>query len=110
MDGFGNAGRVLLTVAAGVLVGACAGPASTVVLLPEKDGQPTAVTVKQGDKQIVLDQPYAAARVASQALDPYQSSQQDVEKEFGPALASQPARADKFALYFVEGKDEFTDE
>jgi len=111
MAGRGNAGRLLLTIAAGVLVGACASkPASTVVLLPEKDGQPTALTVKQGDKQVVLDLPYAAAKVGAQALDPYQSSQQEVEKEFGPAMASQPARADKFALYFVEGKDEFTEE
>lgn len=118
----GAARRLVVAIAVAVLVGACASkpppppapvavvPKGTVVLLPEKDGKPTAVTVKQGDKEIVLDQPYAAAKVASQGLDPYQSSQQEVEKEFGPAIAAQPARADTFVLYFVEGKDEFTDE
>ena len=29
---------------------------------------------------------------------------------FGPALAAQPARATTFTLYFIEGKDEFTEE
>ena len=60
--------------------------------------------------QVVLDQPYAAAKVGTQALESYQSNQQDVEQEFGPALAAQPAGAQSFVLYFVEGKDDFTDE
>jgi outer membrane protein OmpA-like peptidoglycan-associated protein len=119
IEGIVNAARLAAAIAAGVLIGACASeppkppvvtPKGAVVLLPEKDGQPSAITVQQGDKQIVLDQPYAAAKVASQGLDAYQSSQQEVEQEFGPALAAQPARADTFVLYFVEGKDEFTDE
>lgn len=97
---------VALTIA---LVGACASK-GTVVLLPETDGKPTAVTVRQADTEIVLDQPYAAAKVASRSLDAYQSSPQAVEAQFGPALAAQPVRAETFVLYFVEGKDEFTDE
>ena len=32
------------------------------VLLPEKDGRQTAVAVKQGEKEVVLDQPYAATK------------------------------------------------
>jgi len=96
---------VALTIA---LVGACASK-GTVVLLPEPDGKPTAVTVRQGNTEIVLDQPYAAAKVA-RSLDAYQSSPQAVEAQFGPALAAQPVRAETFVLYFVENKDEFTDE
>lgn len=80
----------------------------TVVLMPEKDGRPTAVTITRDNKQLVLDQPYAAARIGSQALEAYQSSQPDVEKEFGPALAAQPVGAQSFVLYFVEGSDDFT--
>lgn len=109
IDRVGPAARnvaVALTIA---LVSACASK-GTVVLLPEPDGKPTAVTVRQADTQIVLDQPYAAARVASRGLDPFQSNAQEVEKQFGPALAAQPIRAETFVLYFVEGKDEFTDE
>jgi outer membrane protein OmpA-like peptidoglycan-associated protein len=97
---------VALTIA---LVGACASK-GTVVLLPETDGKPTAVTVRQANTEIVLDRPYAGAKVASQSLDAYQSSPQEVEAQFGRALAAQPMRAETFLLYFVEGKDEFTDE
>lgn len=97
---------VALTIA---LVGACASK-GTVVLLPETDGKPTAVTVRQANTEIVLDRPYAAAKVASQSLDAYQSSPQEVEAQFGRALAAQPMRAETFLLYFVEGKEEFTDE
>ena len=115
-DDIGNVRHLVVAIAAGILVAACASkppvvsPKGTVVLLPEMDGQPTAVTVKQGDRQIVLDQPYAAAKVQSQGLDAYQSSQQEVEREFSAALAAQPVRATIFVLYFIEGKDEFTDE
>jgi outer membrane protein OmpA-like peptidoglycan-associated protein len=91
-----------------VLVG-CAS-SGTVVLLPEKDGKQTAVSVKQGDKEVVLDQPYAAARTTQLGPRAYVASPQDVSTQFGPALAAQPARAMSFTLYFVEGKDEFTDQ
>jgi outer membrane protein OmpA-like peptidoglycan-associated protein len=121
IDDLGNARVLIVALAAGLLVAACATPPpppppppetskGTVILLPEKDGRPTAVTVQRDGKQLVLDQPYAAAKVGSQALESFQSNQQDVEKEFGPALAAQPSGAQSFVLYFVEGKDDFTDE
>jgi outer membrane protein OmpA-like peptidoglycan-associated protein len=92
-----------------VVVGGCAS-GGTVVLLPEKDGRPTAVSVKQGDKEVILDQPYAAARTTQLGPRAYVASPQDVNTQFSPALAAQPARAVSFTLYFVEGKDEFTDQ
>jgi outer membrane protein OmpA-like peptidoglycan-associated protein len=66
--------------------------------------------VKQGDKEVTLDRPYAAAE--STALGPraYQSSPEEVATKFGPALAAEPSRPATFTLYFVEGSDEFTDE
>jgi outer membrane protein OmpA-like peptidoglycan-associated protein len=90
------------------LLGACA--SGTVVLLPEKDGRHTAVAVKQGDREIVLEEPYAAARVTPVGPRAYRSSAQEVESQFGSALAARPSRAASFTLYFVEGKDEFTAE
>jgi outer membrane protein OmpA-like peptidoglycan-associated protein len=118
IDDVDNAGRLVVAIALSVLVAACASkppvevPSNkgTVVLLPEKGGQPTAVTVTRDGKQVVLDQPYAAVKIGAQALDAFQSNQQEVEREFGSAIAAQPARPDTFVLYFVEGKDEFTDE
>lgn len=101
-------GRLLAAIFALVVLGACASR-GTVVLLPEKDGRPAAVTVKQGDREVVLSEPYAAAKVTPAGPSAYRSSAQEVETQFGPALAAQPARPAKFTLYFVEGRDEFTD-
>ncbi len=81
-----------------------------VVLLPEPDGKPTAVTVRQGDSEVVLDRPYAAANVKALGVTAFESDPQDVQARFGPALTAQPARAQTFVLYFVEGTDQFTEE
>lgn len=93
-----------------LVLGACASK-GTVVLLPESDGRDTAVVVKQGDKQVVLDKPYAAAQQTTFGPRAYQSSAQEVAAAFGPALAAQPPRPKSFTLYFVEGsKDELTED
>jgi outer membrane protein OmpA-like peptidoglycan-associated protein len=92
-----------------LVLGGCASR-GTVVLLPEKDGRPAAVVVKQGEHELVLDQPYAAANDTPLGPRAFRSSAQEVEVKFGSALAAQPSRATSFTLYFVEGKDEFTDE
>jgi outer membrane protein OmpA-like peptidoglycan-associated protein len=98
-----------LSVMLCALVAGCAST-GTVVLLPEKDGRQTAVSVKQGDKEVVIDQPYAAAKATPLGPRPYVANAQDVQTQFGAALAAQPARAATFTLYFIEGKDEFTEE
>lgn len=92
-----------------VLAAACASQ-GTVVLLPEKDGRAAAVAVKQGEKEVVLSEPYAAAHATALGPRAYRSTPEDVQARFGPALAAQPSRAASFVLYFVEGRDEFTDE
>lgn len=102
-------GSYLAAVVACALLAACAS-SGTVVLLPQKDGRETAVALKEGDKEVVLDKPYAAAKATALGPRVYQSSPQEVETQFGSALAAQPSRPTTFNLYFVEGKDEFTDE
>jgi len=98
-----------LALAALVVLAACA-PVSNVVLLPEAGGHSSAVAVTHGDKQVVLDQPYAAARDAPTGLATYTSNEAEVKARWADALAAQPARAETFTLYFVEGKDVLTDE
>jgi outer membrane protein OmpA-like peptidoglycan-associated protein len=93
-----------------LLLGACAAPQGTVVLLPDADGKNTSVVVTQGGKEVLLDQPYAGARLASNGPQKYGSSAEQVQAQFGPAMAALPGRPMHFTLYFVEGKDEFTDE
>ncbi len=91
------------------LLAACASR-GTVVLLPEKNGRQTAVTVKQGDKEIVLDQPYAAANVTPlgpRAIAPARRKSRRNSRQ--RSRRSRAARR-RSLLYFVEGKDEFTDE
>ena len=92
------------------LLAGCSFTSERIVLLPEQDGRPTAVVVKQGAHDVVLDQPYAATELT--AADPwtYRASAAEVTATFGDALAAQPARAASFTLYFVEGADELTEE
>ena len=73
-----------------VVLGGCAS-SGTVVLLPQKDGRPTAVSVRQGDKEVVLDQPYAAAKTSQLGPRAYVASPQDVDTQFAHALAKLPA-------------------
>jgi outer membrane protein OmpA-like peptidoglycan-associated protein len=92
------------------LLGACAGPKESVVLLPSPSGEDTAVLVTQGSRQALLTQPYAAARVSRSGPEAYPSNAQEVQARYGVALAAQPLPPAQFTLFFVEGKDEFTDE
>jgi outer membrane protein OmpA-like peptidoglycan-associated protein len=101
--------RWSVLVAAMLLV-ACAGPKETIVLLPNPAGQETAVIVTQGERQVVLAQPYAGARLSRSGAEAFPSNAQQVQAMYGPALAAQPLPPAQFTLFFVEGKDEFTDE
>jgi len=103
-----RARRGAMWAAVGVAVAGCS--SGTVVLLPEKDGRQTAVSVKQGDTEVVLDKPYAAANMTPRGPQSYQATPQEVDTRFAAARSALPARANSFTLYFVEGKDEFTDE
>jgi outer membrane protein OmpA-like peptidoglycan-associated protein len=103
--------RIRLHVGPAVLaaaLGGCALNTGTVVLLPEQDSRNTAVAVRQGDVEVVLDQPYAAARQTRSGPQPYTSNPQEVAELFGAALAAQPSRPKSYTLYFVEGTDDLT--
>jgi outer membrane protein OmpA-like peptidoglycan-associated protein len=99
--------RLLGLAAVAALVASC--QTGTVVLLPEKDGKPTAVTVKQKDEQTELREPYGAAKLTTAGPKSYKSSPEEVQALFGPALAAQPARPIQFTVQFVESKDELTE-
>ena len=102
--------RALTFALVAVLGAGCAAPPQgAVVLLPEPDGRATAVTVTQPGGTLTLDQPYAAARLTRDGPEPYRSNANEVAAKFGAARAAQPARVQQFTLYFVEGKDQFTD-
>jgi outer membrane protein OmpA-like peptidoglycan-associated protein len=102
--------RALVALALAALLGACATPQGTVVLLPDAQGKHTAVLVNQGGKELLLDKPYAAAKLTSTGPQPQTASAEQVRSQFGAALAAQPLPPVQFTLHFVEGKDEFTAE
>ena len=97
--------RAVVALAAG-----CATPTGTVVLLPAQDGHHSVLSVKEGDNEVLLDRPYAAAETTTQGPRTYESSKADVDKTFGRALAAQPARPQRYALFFDQGTDTLTDE
>jgi outer membrane protein OmpA-like peptidoglycan-associated protein len=102
------------TLAALLLAAALAGcaikPQGTVVLLPDAQGKDTAVTVKQAEGELLLDKPYAAAQLTNRGPLKATVSADQVQAQFGDALAARPLAPAQFTLYFIEGKDEFTDD
>ena len=103
--------RTLAALLLVALLGACASkPQGTVVLLPDAQGKDTAVTVKQAEGDLLLDKPYAAAQLTSRGPLKATVSADQVQAQFGDALAARPLPPAQFTLYFIEGKDEFTDE
>ena len=103
--------RAIAALLIGLVLAGCAAPKTgSVVLLPERDGRATAVTIQQGGKEALLSQPYAAAHLTASGPQPYASSAKEVQGNFAAALGAQPAAPLQFTLYFVEGKDELTEE
>jgi outer membrane protein OmpA-like peptidoglycan-associated protein len=107
-----------LAVAAALLLAAAAGCANDprrptgpelFAVIPGESGHVGAVVVRANGSEQVLDQAYAASRVApdgSAALAKLSAA--EVRRDFGGTLDSLPGRPTSFTLYFLEGKDELT--
>lgn len=99
-----------LAIGLAVAIAGCATRTGTVVLLPEKDGRDTAVTVSQGERTLVLDRPYAAAALTTAGPQSVEMNAAEVDRMFGPALAAQPMRPRSYTVYFVDQTDVLTEE
>lgn len=83
------------------------GPGSYVVLLPSPDGSVGQVVVQgQGGEQ-VLTQARQGAALDGSTL-PFTVSQEQLQRDFGAALAARPALPEQFLLYFETGGAELT--
>lgn len=87
---------------------ACSSRQALFVVLPNPDGGSGAVTVSNGAQSVVVDQPYGAAEVRSGKVAAATSSQDQVQKVFGGALAAQPILPTHFRLYFESNSDVLT--
>jgi outer membrane protein OmpA-like peptidoglycan-associated protein len=83
-----------------------------VVLLPKANGSVGAVVIRSGSSgAIVLDKPYAAARIEGTGrVQPLTYDADLAKQEFSAALRALPLRPVTFLLYFLEGEDELTPE
>lgn len=89
-----------------LLLAACA--SERVILLPSAEGRASALLVKTEQGERLLDRPYAALVRRGDKNEAYQSSPEEVQQRFAPALAAQPVRARSFIVYFQEGSDALT--
>ncbi len=84
-------------------------PPSYVVLLPNADGTVGQVTVRGQAGQQVLNQPLQGSHLNG-ATPPYPVSREQLQSDFGAALAARPERPEQFLLYFEAGGAELTAE
>ncbi|MDT7836207.1 OmpA family protein [Aquabacterium sp. OR-4] len=104
-----HAGALLLALVA-VLGAGCASVTDRVVLLPQPDGRPSAVEVKAGSQRLLLAQPYAAAELKGQDLQPVTLDAATVAQRYGELLASQPPRPQRFVVRFESNGNRLTPE
>ena len=71
--------RAVVAVGCAALLGACG--STTVVLLPEPEARPTAVTMTDSRGEVVLDRPYAAVRRNVLRTQPYASNAEEVKRD-----------------------------
>ena len=93
-----------------LILASCSSRQSLFVVLPNPDGSSGAVTIEDGQKSVVLDQPYAAGEVRGGVAAPVKVGQAQVQQIFGNALAAQPVLPSHFVLYFEKDSDTLTPE
>lgn len=101
---------VAALLAAALLAGGCASVSDRVVLLPQPDGKPSAVEVKAGTQRLLLAQPFAAAELKGQELQPVTIDPAVVRQRYGDLLATQPPRPQRFVVRFESNGNKLTPE
>lgn len=87
-----------------LLLTACARTKELVVLLPEEQGKTNSVAIGEGVGAVVLDTPFAAAKIDAQGhIRKDVMTPEEVARTFTHVLAAQPPLPISFILYFEEG-------
>ena len=79
-----------------------------IILLPSRDGRPSAVVVKRATGEQELSAPYQGLDLAGGNERPAAYSESEVSRRYGTLLGAQPARPVSFTLYFTTGTTELT--
>ena len=79
-------------------------------VLPARDGHVGAIVVKGPQSEQVINSAYGALRVAGGAQSTVTLDEAQVRERFASTLDALPGSPTSFTLYFLEGKDELTDD
>jgi len=102
------AGFVIVVALAG-----CATPkpdtySERVILLPNRDGRPSAVIVTRAGREEKLAAPYESIEVAAGRQRRAEIAQDQIEVRYGEVLQAQPARPFTYTLFFNMATTELT--
>jgi outer membrane protein OmpA-like peptidoglycan-associated protein len=98
-----------ILAASALVVAGCASVNTFVVLLPEETGEPSAVTVGEGNQQTILQVPWSAAAVDTRgSVQKTSVTSEEINRTFADALAAQPPKSVSFILYFDTNSAEVT--
>lgn len=90
-----------------VLLSACSTRQDLVVLLPGEDGEVGTVAIAGPQRTTILDTPRGAATIDTKGRVKKDTlSEEDINRTFAEALATQPPKALSFTLYFFEKSTE----
>ena len=79
-------------------------------VLPARDGHVGAIVVKGPQSEQVINSAYGALRVAGGAQSTVTLDEAQVRERFASTLDALPGSPTSFTLYFLEGKDELTED
>ncbi|OGB31850.1 MAG: hypothetical protein A3F78_03960 [Burkholderiales bacterium RIFCSPLOWO2_12_FULL_61_40] len=96
-------------VALATLLAGCAGPRSYVVLLPSPDGSVGQVVVQGQRGEQVLTQAQQGSALDG-GTPPFAVRPEDLQQDFGAAMAARPPLPEQFLLYFESGGSALTAE
>ena len=86
-------------------------PALFVVVPSPHNGHVGKIVVSRGDETRVVDTAYGAQRLnADGSVEAAKLSEAEVRTAFGSTMSALPGRPAAYTLYFLEGRDELTDE
>jgi len=79
-------------------------------VLPARDGHVGAIVVKSAQSERVINRAYGAVRIEGMRQADLNLDEAQIREIFGPTIEALPGTPASFTLYFLEGKDELTDE